>query len=342
MSALFFIFDAVKTNWVYKVFKYLKKVYFRNDKRVAAYVVCIAIATVFWFLNALSKTYTVELFAPVTYVNFPNNKTLASDMPAEFELTIRAHGFTILRRKLSSLFMPIEFNVNELTKNRMVESGNSSFTFPSKQFFPELAYQLSNDLEILNMRPDTLFFRFGNMAQKRVVVKPVLQINLKKQYQISGEITTIPESVIVSGPQSILDTLLFVSTGTEVFNIVEENIQKEVRINPVKELFFRPQSVMLNIPVEEYTEAQQPVQVTLIGQPEGLTVKLFPAKVKVSFLVGLSRFSEIHPEDFILNVVYSDIQEGKQRLKIVATSVPPYLYDLKITPEDIEYLIEEN
>lgn len=340
MSALFFIFDAVKTNWVYKSMRYLKKVYFRNDKRVAAFVVCVMIATGFWFLNALSKIYTVDMVVPVNYVNFPNNKTLASNPPEKFELTVRAHGFTILRRKLSFLFMPLEFNVNDLTDNRMTESRKSSFIFPTKQFLTELAYQLSNDLEIVSMNPDTLFFRFDRMGQKRVKVKPAIKVGLKKQYEISGAIKTTPDSVVVSGPQSALDTLHFVYTQAQTFSTVEKNIQTEAKISPVKELFFEPQAVRVDIPVEEYTEAQQSVPVVLTGQPSEVTVKLFPAKVKVLFQVGLSRFSEIHAEDFKLTVSYADIQAGKQRLKITAQSVPSYLYELKITPEEIEYLIE--
>jgi hypothetical protein len=340
MSALFFIFAAVKTNWVYKTFKYLRKVYFRNDKRVAAYLVCVAIATVFWFLNALSKSYTVKLVVPVKYVDLPNNKTLANNMPADFELTIEAHGFTILRQELAFLFIPLEFNVNELTNNRMTESNKSYFEFPSRQFLTELSYQISNDLKILSISPDTLVFRFDKMGQKRVNVKPNFRLDLKKQYQVSGDITTIPESVIVNGPQTMLDTLHLVSTKREIFDQVEENIHVEVPLNRVNELFFEPKSVILNIPVEEYTEAEQTVPVTVVGQPEGMTVKLFPSKVKLKFLVGLSRFSDIHPEDFRLNVSYSDILEGKLRLKVKTESKPPHLYDLKITPEDIEYLIE--
>ena len=48
----------------------------------------------------------------------------------------------------------------------------------------------------------------------------------------------------------------------------------------------------------------------------------------------------MHPEDFKLTVNYSEIKDGKERLKITSESTPAYLYDLKITPEEIEYLIE--
>jgi hypothetical protein len=342
LSTLFFIFDAVKINWIYRFVKYLKKVYFKNDKRVAAYLVCVAIATGFWFLNALGKIYTVDILAPVSYVNFPNNKTLANQPPDQFELTIRAHGFTILRHKLSFLFMPLEFNVNELTNNRMTDNRKSNFTFPSKFFLSELSYQLSNDIEILSMNPDTLFFRFDKLGHKHIKVKPVVQINLKKQYQISGNIKTNPDSVTVSGPQVIIDTIKFAYTEINPFKNADQNIQTEAIIRPVRELFFEPQQVNMEIPVEEYTEAEQLVPVLIVNQPENVNVKLFPSKVKVSYLVGLSRFSEIHAEDFKLSVSYNDIKDGNQRLKIVSESAPPFLYGIKILPEELEYLIESD
>jgi len=236
--------------------------------------------------------------------------------------------------------MPLEFNVNDMTSNRMLESRRNSYAFPAKQFLSELSYQMSNDLKIMSMNPDTLFFRFDKMGQKRVKVKPVVNVNLKKQYQISGNIIIAPDSVTVNGPQSTLDTLRFVATETQQYNAVSEPVQKQVNLKPVKGLFFEHQSVELNIPVEEYTEAQQSVPIVLDNQPSDVIVKLFPAKVKISFQVGLSRFSETHPEDFKLTVSYTDIQKGKQRLKISAETVPAYIYDLKIIPEELEYLIE--
>jgi len=320
--------------------KYLKKVYFRNDKRVAAYLVCVAIASVFWFLNALSKTYTEEIIVPVSFVNFPNNKTLASKTPEKFDLKIEAHGFTILRYKLSFFFVPLEFNVNELTHNRMTESKKNSFAFPARQFLSELSNQMSNEAKIQSMSPDTLFFRFDQMGQKRIKVKPVYHITLKKQFQISGDIKSVPDSITVNGPQSALDTLQFAYTETVHFNEADKAISIESRISQVKELYFEPRSVKVNIPVEEYTEAQLSVPVSVYNQPNNVKVKLFPANVKISFQVGLSRFSQIHPEDFKLNVLYTDIKPGKQRLKITTEITPAYIYALKINPEELEYLIE--
>lgn len=340
MSALLFIFDAVKTNWVYKVVRYLKRVYFRNDKRVAAFVVCVAIASGFWFLNALGKSYIVDINIPVTYSNLPNNKTLTSKLPEQFNLRIKAHGFTIIRNKVSFLFIPFDFNVNDMTDNRMMESRKTSFDFPTKQFVSDISNKLSNEIEILSITPDTLHFQYDKMGRKRVKVKPMVTVNLKKQYQISGEIQISPDSVDVNAPQPIIDTLKLINTELQKFNAVEKMVNTEVMLQKIKDVYFEPQKVTVKIPVEEYTEAQLSIPVVLMNQPEDLNIKLFPSKVKVTFLVGLSRFQEIKTDDFKLYVSYSEIVDGKQRLKIISESTPDFLYDLKITPEEIEYLIE--
>ena len=338
--SIFFIFDAVKTSRVYRLVKFLKKIYFKNDKRVAAYLICVAIATGFWFLNALSKTYTAEMVVPVQYYNFPNNKTFAGNLPDKFELTVRAHGFTILRHKLSFWFGPLEFNVNEMTNDRMLDTKTSRFVFPSRQFLTELSYQMSNDMEIISMSPDTLLFGFGQLSQKKIKIKPKVNVNLKKQYQISGDIKAVPAEILVNGPREMLDTIQFIYTRIKSYNAVDKTIQENVEIERVKELYFDRQSVDLTIPVEEYTEADQTVPVTLTDAPANIQIKLFPARVKISYLVSLSRFSEIHPEDFKLSVSYPDIEKGAQRLTVKANTIPSYLYDVKVSPEEIEYLIE--
>lgn len=342
MSTLFFIFEAVKTNWIYRSVKYTKEVYFKNDRRAINFLVCVIIASGFWFLNALNKSYTVKMVVPVTYTNLPNNKILANQLPNKFELTIKAHGFNILKHKISFLFNPLEFNVKEMTDNRMTISKRSNFYYPTRQFLTELSSQLSNEneMEILKMSPDTLNFKYDKMGQKWVKVKPMVTVDLEKQYQISGEITTTPDSVLANGPQSVLDTLDIITTNLKRFSSVAQPVKAEVTLPILNEVFLDTSKVTVNIPVEEYTEAQISVPVLLRHKPSDINVKLFPEKVKATFLVGLSHFPDISPEDFQFSVSFEDIHNGKQLLKVTAESTPAYLYDLKITPEEIEYLIQ--
>lgn len=282
------------------------------------------------------------MLVPVTYTNMPNNKILANKLPDKFELTIKAHGFHILKHKIAYLFYPLEFNVKEMTDNRMNISKRTNFIYPARQFITELSSQLSNEneMEILKMKPDTLTFKFDKLGQKWVKVKPLVTVDLEKQYQISGEITTSPDSILANGPQSVLDTLEVVTTNLKRFNAVAQPVKESVSLPKINEVILDTTNVTVNIPVEEYTEEQLSIPVMLKDQPSDVIVKLFPEKVKLTFQVGLSRFHDIDPEDFRLSVSYKDIQQGKQRLKVNVELFPSYLYDLKVTPEEIEYLIQ--
>ena len=279
---------------------------------------------------------------PVTYTELPNNKILTNKLPEKFELTIKAHGFHILKHKVSFLFSPLEFNVKEMTNNRMTISNRSNFIYPSKTFLSELSNQLSNEseMEILKINPDTLSFNYGRMGRKWVKIKPLVTVDLEKQYQISGKITTSPDSVIANGPQSVLDTLEAITTNLKRFSSVAQPLKEEISLPKINEVFLDTSNVTVSIPVEEYTEEQLSVPVSINDLPPNVIVKLFPEKVKVTFQVGLSRFNDIGPDDFKLSVSYLEIKEARQHLKVTIESYPAYLYDLKIAPEEIEYLIQ--
>jgi len=305
------------------------------------FLICLAIATVFWFLNALNKEYTVDLSFPVKYTNLPKNKILANSPPDHFTLKVNSYGFTILRHKLNMAFSPLVFNVNDFTGGRMESSENSKFRIGTRQFISRLSGQVSNELRIIEIQPDSLYFEFDRLVQRKMKVKPNVTYTLKQQYYLNGNIATEPDSVLVSGAESVLDTMAYVSTQTQHYKQLEKNIQRNVPLENYKNVTLDPKRVILKIPMEEYTEKNLVVPVYVSDAPEGISIKLFPDKVKLSFLVGLSHFSDISENDFLLTVRYSDIAEKKEMLSINLDTKPQNILSVSIAPEQVEYLIEK-
>lgn len=321
--------------------EFLKSGLKRQDRRIFIYLICVGIATIFWFLNALSKNYTVDLDFPVHYTNLPKNKILVNEPPKEFTLQVNSFGFTLLRHKLQLSFSPLVFNVNDFTRNMMETTKQSGYTIQTSQYLDEIADQLSSELKVLKITPDTLHFNFDQIVQKNIKVYPNVQIELKKQYQLSGPIRTKPDSITVYGPKSILDTLKQVETNYQTFKSVSEAIQRNVSLVDYDNLKFDNHRIVLIIPIEEYTEAQRLIPVSIINKPDSINLKLFPNRVKVTYLVGLSRYSEILPGDFKLSVSWTDLNPDNSRLKVEILALPPFVKSVKILPEEVEYLIEK-
>lgn len=313
----------------------------KNDRRLIIYLICVAIATIFWFLNALNKEYSVELYFPVKYTNLPKNKLLSNTPPDRFSLKVNSYGFTILRHKLSLAFSPLVFDVNDFTGHRMETSDQAEYAIPSKQFINRISEQVSNELRITEIHPDTLYFKFDRIVAKKIVIQPNVSYELKKQHLLSAIITTLPDSVMVWGPETVLDTLRFIQTKHQHFKSLDHTIQQQVALATIKNMEYEPNRVLLNIPVEEYTEKQLVVPVFVSNLPDSIQVNLFPDEVKVNFLISLNRFSEIKPADFRISVSFQDILDKVELLDLKLESHPPYSFSVSFFPEKVEYLIEQ-
>lgn len=331
----------MENKWINKAQALLRKFNLKNDRKPIIFLICVGIATIFWFLNALEKEYTVELSFPVKYTNLPKNKILSNDPPNHFTLDVRSYGFTLLRYKLSVAFSPIIFNVNEFTGKTMEETNKSMYAIPSRQYRSRIAAQLSNELNITGIHPDTVHFYFDRIVARKFKVTPDISYELKKQHYLFDDIKIKPDSITVKGPESILDTLKTVRTVAQHYKALDQSTQRNVSLKEIKKLEFSPNRVIINIPVEEYTEKQIEVPITIDNLPDSIHVNLFPASVRISFMTGLSHFSEITKDDFRASVLYNDLKNKMDYLPVYLEKVPPHLKSVNFLPKKIEYLIEQ-
>ncbi len=313
----------------------------KNDRKLVTYLVCVCIATIFWFLNALNKQYTVDLTFPIKYTNLPKNKVLANKPPDRFVLTVNSFGFTILRHKLSMAFTPLVFNVNEFTSGKMERSDKSKYAIPTRQFINRLSSQVSSELKITEIQPDTLNFVFDRIVKRKIKVRPNISAGFTKQHFLSQKISTVPDSVFVSGPKSVLDTLKFVSTAYQRYKDLDQSVQRNITLVEKENLIYEPKRVVLKIPVEEYTEKNLQVPISIDNLPDSIHVNLFPDKARVSFMIPLSRFKDIKPYNFKISVSYKDIQNKKDLLDLKIETQPQNLRAISVSPSQVEYLIEK-
>uniref|UniRef100_UPI003217D247 CdaR family protein n=1 Tax=uncultured Draconibacterium sp. TaxID=1573823 RepID=UPI003217D247 len=312
----------------------------KNNKQAVVFLVCLLIATVLWFLNALSKDYSTTISYPVKYVNPPSHQFLSNELPSKLDLKVDAHGFTLLRHKLSLAFSPIILNLNSITRGVLPQDG--TYEVKTNQHLKRIASQVSNEINVREVQPEILYIVLDSLKSKSVPVKYNVQLDFKPQFNLQNPVSSEPKEVKITGPSAIVDTIQFLTTEKKSFKQLDVTTERNLKIMHPDKTTVVPEKVLLKINVEKFTEKEIKVPVKILNKPENVNIKLFPSEVKVNCLVGLSEFENIHPDNFEVVVDYESIGDGSSNLAVIIISKPVFIQLTRFAPETVEYLIETN
>ncbi len=309
---------------------------------ILAFTFFLFLSTIFWFSIAINKNYIGSINHPIKFKNFPENRIQSGELPEKFELTVETTGKKILRYRFWSKIDPINIDLSKCFLAQQSKKDSSRFYVLTKAEKSQISSQLPSDIHILEIKPDTLKFRFDFLKEKKVPVFADVEINCAPQYMLIGNPLITPDSVIMSGPASILDTLQYIHTKHISISGVKEPIEKKVDIKKIKGLNVEGEETVLHIDVDSYTEERINIPIIPYNVPDSLRLRLFPSRVSISFFVPYKIYSDIKSEDFVMSVDYNNIGlMNNEKLRINLDRKPE---NIKITgwePRYVEYIIEK-
>jgi len=327
-------FNKLKELFSHKVFQ-------RIDRKLLVYLVFVVIASIFWLLNELSNDYTSTLKYPVRFTNLPKNKILVSDLPKNLNLNVNAYGFTLLRYKLSPAAYPVIINM-ERVNNNLNNPAIKQYKLQSRYLRESINKQMPNNIEVLDILPDTILFEFANIINKKIAIKPRVSLKFDEQCMLNGNISFTPDSITVSGPNNILDTLKAVYNRFQEFENLSKPLQRNVALKEINKLNFNKKRVIINLPISKFTEATFEVPIQAKNVPDTLELKAFPRLAKVTCLVALSTYDKIQAKDFIVEVDYNDIEKLLgQKLQTKLTYAPTYVQNATYFPQSVEFILDK-
>jgi hypothetical protein len=317
-----------------------EKIAFR--KKVMLFGFFLFVSVILWLLIALSKQYDDQVNYPVRYKNFPESKVLVGDLPDYLRLNVNANGFTLLRFRLSSRYIPISFSVNSFKMNRLPGADSSSFYIETRLAREHIASQLSSDFTINKILPDTLIFRLSGVVSKKVPVIPAFTYQLDKQLILKTGISIEPDSVTASGPDFIIDTLKAVFTRNTELGSFSKTDEVTVELQEIKYVYVKESEVNVGFIIEQFTEKTIQVPVEIINLPGTFRMQAFPRFIQLTCQVGLSNYEKLDGSMFRAVVDYQELREAQSnKLKVMIVKQPVFIQAIKFSPKTVEYIIEK-
>ena len=113
----------------------------------------------------------------------------------------------------------------------------------------------------------------------------------------------------------------------------------KVKLKKLQDLEYSRSRVNCSIELEKYTEVQLSIPVEVLNLPDSLSLQTFPARIKLTCNVGLSKYDRLDNNQFRAVVDYSDVDDRSRELDVSMQNIPVYLLSYDYYPKSVEYLI---
>ena len=315
-----------------------KKNTLKNGRKSKMLLVFLGISFLFWILIKLSKEYTDVVHFSVNYSNLPEGKMLQKEPQKYLNVTVKTYGFNLIKYHLNKRKVNVDLHAVKRKKGLM-------YYQLANELLPQIQQQVTSEVEVLLIQPDSLYYHLGYSKTKKVLVIPDMTIQYQSGYNLLGELKVEPNFVSISGPEVIIDSITSIKTKNTTLTDVNSSIEIKLPIitsNENSKVRYSVDEVMVTGVVEKFTEAKLKLPFTIKNLPQNSNITTFPDQVEVIFQVGLSDYNKINQNDFKISCDYNrTVKDGLSYLIPEVVSKPAIISGINIVPNQIEYLIKE-
>ena len=305
------------------------------NKQFLIFLFFLALSSVFWIFQTLNETYEEDFQVPLELRNVPSNVVITTDLPENLHILLRDKGSQLLAYRYTRQFKPVVVDYNTYSN----PSGHVSIL--GNELQRQIAAQLLPGTQMLGLKPDTLDFYYNFGQFKRVPIRPLGEVRAGRLYSLAKTVYS-EDSVTVYASREQLDTIT--AAYLQPFNLRNLTDTAHVKSNfvKVKGAKFVPAQIGVTFCIDRLVEKTIQVPVQQVNFPASKQLRTFPATVKVTFQVGMGLYRKITSENFVLVVNYEDLLKNKSTYcHLSLKTIPEGVSHVRISPQDVEYVIEE-
>ncbi|WP_339653678.1 CdaR family protein [uncultured Maribacter sp.] len=306
-----------------------------KKRKVKVFLVFLLCASLAWLINKLSQTYTSNTTFNITYVNIPSEFLLANTPKKELQVRLKAVGFQFLGYQLKP--KEIQLDVSKVMHK------DDSYYLTSDQIRIQLEAQLNNYSTLTDFDSDVIHFDFTSLKTKKVPVRAMMELTFAANHILEGQILLQPDSILISGPKSQIDTIDIIETELIKIDDLDNSFSKDVALKLPKQLngtTFSNDFVNVSGNVVKFSELVIEVPVTVINLPPNVEMRTFPEIIEVRCQGTLERLKELEVKDFEVVADYSKISSATgNRLSIRLKKYPKTLNNVMIDTNEIEFIL---
>ncbi len=300
-----------------------------KDEKLKVVILCIIISTTFWFFSALNKSdYVTQINYPIKVVYNDSLYVALSNVPDRLPLEVTGGGWDLMTRSFGFGMEPLIIELENPVRERFKLSSGLR---------QEIAPRL--DPVVINyIIEDSLLFNIDErISMDAELVLDSSLLKLATNHRITSTITLEPTKIRITGPKSMLDTLvrpikINIGDGEQSKSVDQKfsikNFGSDLISTNVGE-------VSVKFEVTEFMRKEIELPITLINF-EGKKESIEPERIVVSYETIVSETQGVDSLNMILTVDYLKLKKSNNTIPVKISRKSSFILNPVLSQSEVK------
>ncbi|MBU2492628.1 MAG: hypothetical protein KJ571_08395 [Bacteroidetes bacterium] len=288
-------------------------------------------SVVLWVFVSFSGEYFTSIKFPIKVSGIPENQSIANQSINEVTLNLKGQGWQLAQLTFGR---NPDFYVKANSK-----TGKQSLSLRNEI---DANTWLSTSLQVIEIEPEKIEFTVEAVKSKTVQIESLADITFKTNFGLVSGINLSPDSVEITGPESIVSKINKVYTEKKKFENTDRAINESINLQKIN--FIEMSFEKTNIQFDVQKIVDKTFENILVGiryVPASRELLLFPAKINVVLRGGINILGKLSNDDVKAYINYN------QALYDSLGAIEPYVESPEYTtvidkkPRKLEYIIKQ-
>lgn len=284
-----------------------------------------------WIFVSLSDEYFATLNLPVRIVDISEDYSLAE--LSDKNVTLRLKGQGWLLAQLTVGRSP-EFIVSS---NNKLGRGEVNLRNAIDQNL-----WLSSTVQVLEINPEKIDFTIEKIKTKTVAIVPDIILEFKPGYGLISDVVILDDTVTISGPSSLVNSIDFLKTEKMRLNSLEEKTILKLGFEEIEGVVYNRDYCQAEFDVQKIVDKNfENIVVETRRVPRSRELILYPNSIDVVLRGGINVLGQLTGDNISASVSYRDALRDTLGSIEPVIEIPENTILLNTKPKRLEYIIKK-
>lgn len=300
-------------------------------KNIPTISLIIAVSILLWIFVSFEGEFSLSLNLPIRIIDIPENHSVSEISSKDVSISLKGQGWVLAQHTLGR---DPKFNVPSPDQSGASEISTRNVLYANSW--------LSSALQLTEINPEKITVKIEETISKKVEIVPVVSMNYKPGYGLVSPISIEPDSVLLTGPKSVVDNINIVNTKAKMLSDIEDEASVILGLEKPNFVNVDVTECKVSFDVQKIVDKVfEELVIETKNIPSRYELIVAPNKLSIILRGGINLLSKLENKDIKVFVNFEQAINDTNGAIEPNIVIPEFTSLIDIKPNRLDYIIKK-